>query len=65
MRGHQDNVDGGIEFDNPVENLQSAQPGHDQIGEHDLRMFPENDIQALFGIAGSENLNVICGQGLG
>ena len=66
MRGHKDNVDRGIEFDDPIENLQPVQPGHcNQVGEHDLRMFPENDIQALFRVAGSEDLNVIRGQGSG
>ena len=55
MRRHQDYINGRIELLNPFQHLQAAQLRHDQIHQHDLRMFLDNQVQALFRIGRGED----------
>ncbi len=60
---HQDNVDGWIELDDALEQLHAGEPGHDDIGQHDLRLAVEDELEAEFRIGKAVQLQVIPAQG--
>jgi len=62
-RRHQDDVDGWVELDDAFEQLHAGEPGHDDIGEHDLRLAVEDELEAKLRISETMQLQVIAAQG--
>ena len=47
VRGHQHDVGGGGGFHNAVEDVEAGHLGHDQVGQHQLRMVEAHQFQSL------------------
>ncbi len=62
-RGHEDDVDGRVELDYAFEQLHAGEPGHDDIGEHDLRLAVEDEFEAELRIGEAVHLQVVAAQG--
>ena len=61
-RGHQDDVDGRVELDDAFEQFHAGEPGHDDIGEHDLRLAVEDEFEAELRIGEAVQLQIVAAQ---
>ena len=55
VSGHQYHVDRGIEIHYALQHFKPGNSRHDEIRQHDLRVFAKHDLQTLLGIARREN----------
>src|SRR5438094_942637 len=62
MSRHEDHVRQGIELHDSLQHLHTAHTGHDQIGEHNLRMLIINKIETSFRIGCHGDIKTLLGQ---
>lgn len=63
VSGGEDDVDGRVELDDTFEELHAGESGHDEIGEDDVGVVVEDELEALLGIGEGVCLDVEILQG--